>query len=395
MATKEFILQGFTKRTHLDAVGELFDVADIEAILISIAFVTDSGVEQLEKWLKPSSDKVTVYAGIRNDITTFQGLDRLRSLIGAGLHTVDTGSRLVIFHPKLFMVRGKSEARVLLGSANLTLGGLNNNVEAGLAVHFDLADKADLAVVDDIHKKLAATSVDFPEHVVSVPDQKTLTDMMMSGRLVDEEAIPAPRPRTAVRGARDTDTVPYIKLMVPRLRRAFKKAKAPAPAKAAAKPAAKAPAVALPAPTPGVTYDLMWESKPLERRDLNIPDGKNTAKTGSVNLDKGLLEKSVDHRHYFRDEVFPALTWAFRSAKIDEAFAKFDLVIRGVSFGQYDLAIRHTHSTTSKAYKQKNAMTRLSWGPMRDHVARESLIGRTLALFRDQVDPTRFLLEID
>ena len=40
-------------------------------------------------------------------------------------------------------------------------------------------------------------------------------------------------------------------------------------------------------------------------------------------------------------------------------------------------------------------MTRLSWGPMRDYVAREDLMGRTLSLYRDKADPTRFVLEID
>lgn len=40
-------------------------------------------------------------------------------------------------------------------------------------------------------------------------------------------------------------------------------------------------------------------------------------------------------------------------------------------------------------------MTRLSWGPMREYVASPDLIGRTLALYRDKVDPARFVLEID
>lgn len=103
----------------------------------------------------------------------------------------------------------------------------------------------------------------------------------------------------------------------------------------------------------------------------------------------------LDHRHYFRDDVFPHLTWAARSATVDEAFTKFQLVLKGISYGEFDLAIRHTNSTTSESYKQRNAMTRLSWGPMREYVASPDLIGRTLALYRDKVDPARFVLEID
>jgi hypothetical protein len=162
-------------------------------------------------------------------------------------------------------------------------------------------------------------------------------------------------------------------------------------------PKAKA-GVAVPKSVPatvGIELELVWESKPLTRRDLTIPGKTETHATGSVNLDKGLLPEVVDRRSYFRDDVFPHLAWASRSKTVDEAFAKFRLVLKGISYGEFDLAIRHTNSTMSKAYKQGNAMTRLSWGPMREYVARPDLIGRTLALYRDKIDPTRFVLDVD
>jgi hypothetical protein len=93
--------------------------------------------------------------------------------------------------------------------------------------------------------------------------------------------------------------------------------------------------------------------------------------------------------------VFPHLGWVSRSKTVDEAFAKFQLVLKGISYGEFDLAIRHTNSTTSTAYKQRNAMTRLSWGPMREYVARPDLIGRNLVLYRDKIDPKCFVLELD
>ena len=71
------------------------------------------------------------------------------------------------------------------------------------------------------------------------------------------------------------------------------------------------------------------------------------------------------------------------------------ITLKGVSYGEFDLRIAHTTSVTSETYLQNNAMTRLSWGPMRPYVARADLIDRNLALYRDEVDPTRFVLEID
>lgn len=398
MATKKFIFQGITTQTHGNAIKQLFDVPDIERVILSVAFVSESGVEQIEAGLRAQSAKVIIFAGIRNDITSHQGLARLFH-IGGKLYTVDTGSRTVIFHPKLYLARGKTTARLVIGSANLTLGGLNNNIEAGMMLDFDMTDKTDKAVVEEIQAQLEALPTDYPSHVVKVGAMVVLDKMLDSGRLVDEMAIPPPRPTTAAKGTGTSDTVPRIKLKVPPLRRALAKARA-TPKKSKAPKAAKLAKAGVPEPKPvlatvGVEFELVWESKPLTRRDLTIPDAAGTNPTGSVNLDKGLLPKAVDHRHYFRDDVFPSLTWASRKKTVDEAFAKFQLVLKGISYGEFDLAIHHTNSTTSAAYKQRNAMTRLSWGPMRDYIARPDLIGRSLALYRDKVDPTRFVLEID
>ena len=52
MAQKEFILQGFTTRTHADAIRELFGIPDIKRVVLSVAFVNESGVQQIEAQLK-------------------------------------------------------------------------------------------------------------------------------------------------------------------------------------------------------------------------------------------------------------------------------------------------------------------------------------------------------
>ena len=175
----------------------------------------------------------------------------------------------------------------------------------------------------------------------------------------------------------------------------MKKAKAAAKSKAGSGTAGKAkPAKAA---ASSVDLELVWESKPLTRRDLTIPSESGTHATGSVNLDKGLLPTEVDHRHYFREDVFPSLSWkpTNKSGAVEVAYARFQLVVKGVSHGEFDLRIAHTTSKTSASYKQNNAMTRLSWGPARDHIAQPSLIDRTLSLYRDNADENRFVLEID
>jgi hypothetical protein len=109
MATPEFILQGFTASTHIDALQRLFDLPDIQRVLVSVAYVTEGGVEKIEAQLIPHAARATVFAGIRNDTTSYQGLVRLHGTVSR-LYTVDTGSRTRIFHPKLYLVRGTARA---------------------------------------------------------------------------------------------------------------------------------------------------------------------------------------------------------------------------------------------------------------------------------------------
>lgn len=401
MADKEFILQGFTARTHADAVREIFDIPNIQKVIVSVAFVSESGVKQLEAQLAPHSAYATVFAGVRNDITSHQGLVALLAL-ASNLYVVDTGSRSILFHPKLYFTKGDTRARLVIGSANLTLGGLNNNIEAGMLIDFDLTNAADKAGVEKIEAEFDKLSGDFGANVLKIAAVPDLDAMLTSGRLIDEMAAAPPRPSTAASSAGGGgDVIPRIKLKVVPLRRALKKAKAAAKPKApkAAKAAAGVAPALVPQPIPkaaGVQFELVWESKPLSLRDLNIPDGENTNKTGSMSLDKGMLPPDVDHRHYFREDIFNQLAWSPTNRKTtEEAHAKFHLVIKGISFGEFDLRIGHTIGTDSAAYKQNNAMTRLSWGPVKSYVGQADLKDRTLSLFRDAADPTRFVLEID
>ena len=179
----------------------------------------------------------------------------------------------------------------------------------------------------------------YPHHIVKrVSGDPALDTLLSSGRITDEMALPPPRPATAATLGNKGDLVTRIKLKVIPIRAALKKAKA-APKKPVVvpKPAAtsgkKAAAASVPVPaSEGVQFELVWESKALTERDLNVPTGHNTHVTGSINLDKGLLPDSADQRHYFRDVVFSALTWQPTShATTEEAYAKFQLVLKGTS----------------------------------------------------------------
>ncbi len=337
MAIEGFLLQGLTAQTHLAAVKHVLACPDLNRAILSVAFVNKAGVDLLSAELAKLGPKVAIYAGIRNDITSRQGL---RALLdhGANVHYVDTGARHVIFHPKIYFASSPAAARMIVGSANLTPGGLNDNIEASVTLDLDLTNGDDNAIATSVDGEFSKLVADYPEHVVRLKSPDEHDTLHEEGRLVDEASSFPPRTVTSGAGGK-TQGLARIKLKVAPLARSVKRSDLPKP------PATPAPAAGTP-PTPtastaatGAELELVWESKPLTERDLTIPSGATTHATGSLNLDKGLLEEDMDHRHFFRDEVFPALSWKPKSATVEEAYARFGLIVKGVDRGEFELRI--------------------------------------------------------
>ena len=128
---KNLLLQGVTADNHWATVTHLLQIPQPERVVISVGFMNESGLVALESALSPIAKHTTILTGIRNGITSVQGL-RKSLEIGCTTYVVDTGSRAVLFHPKVYVSRNADEARLVVGSANLTYGGLNSNIEASL-----------------------------------------------------------------------------------------------------------------------------------------------------------------------------------------------------------------------------------------------------------------------
>lgn len=385
-----FIFQGLTAQNHVSAVADLFQVDDVELVLLSVAFVSSTGVQLIADHLEPHSDKTTVFAGIRNGITSAQAIKALLDL-KVDVKAVDTGSAHVVFHPKLYYVRGAKVARLLVGSANLTTGGLNNNVEASIALDLDLSSQEESKVAKAIEKHLSELQAKHPANVTDVPAKTSLAKLLDDLRLVDERVAPARIVSKLSGGSSALNPIPLIKLLTKRIFSGLTK-KPPAPK---APPAAAATPARVAAPL-AVAYELMWTATGLTQRDLNIPKGATTNATGSINLDKGAMEDGFEFQTYFRDEVFNKLTWSEPdSREIETAQAHFHLIVEGIDCGDFVLTVRHDTKTNTRSYEQGNAMTKLSWGMAKPYVAKDALIGRTMRLSRATDDPTRFLIEID
>lgn len=379
---KRFLLQAVNDEDHLAPAREVFGLGELETATISTAFMTASGLSLLQGVLEPIAGRARIFVGIRNGVTTVQSIQKALE-IGCETYMVDTGSRQRIFHPKMYYSRSAARAKLLLGSANLTMGGLRTNIEASVMQELDTT--ADAAFLTDLEGKLDAMIADYPDHVIRAVDDAQLVELQHAGRLLDERKTRPSEP--AGRSvARDLDTLPNMALHTTPIR-SRRAATPPVPPVA---PAARPIAAAR------EELELIWTSKPLKRAHINLPNRAGTNPKGALSLTAGLGE-AVNPRDYFRNTAFSELDWEpdERLPHKERTHADFRVLVKGIDYGVHSLRLSHDTRTNTTNYLQNNYTTSLHWGETAQYVAHEDILGRTLRLFRETENPTRFTLEID
>ncbi len=380
---KNFLLQAVQNEDHLTPAREVFGVAELDCAIISTAFMTARGLSLLQAVLEPIADRTRLFVGIRNGITTVQSLQKALE-IGCETYMVDTGCHTRIFHPKFYYARGAAHAKLLLGSANLTMGGMRTNIEASILQTLDRHIDADF--IEQLEGKLGDMIVQYPDHVIRVVDEAQLATLLKSGRLLDERKVRVP---VCVGNSNDRRLDPLSRM--PLQTHAVK-----VPAIVALAPEEVNP-IEVPEPVvPGEDVRLVWVSKPLKRAHISIPNKAGTNPKGSMSLTVGNFD-GIDQRHYFRNEVFNALDWENDEALPykERSAAHVKVIIKGINYGQHQLRLSHDTRTDTPAYEQNNYMTSLHWGDIARLVAHEDILGSTLHLYREESDLTHFIIEID
>ena len=366
---KRILFQGITQEDHLSAVKHVLQIDHPTRVIMSVAFMNARGLSLLREDIKQIADKTMIFAGVQNGITSAQGLKTSLEL-GCLTYAVDTGAQF-IFHPKIYMSRNPNTARLIVGSANLTNGGLKSNIEASLLMDLELREPDDLALVELLENLLDEMIVEFPKNVVLISEFTMIEDLLVSGQVVDESKVTTnfnSRPSSRLTQA----TVPRMNLKTRVL---------------------ETPPTEL--TTIKERRTLVWKSKPLTRRALNIPTSPNTNRTGSMLFTKGEFTSIDDHRHYFRDEVFANLDWHFENDHKEIAEARFQFIVDGVDFGMFTLKIAHDTRTDTRTYKQRNSMTQLHWDQAQNIIGKEEFLGRTLLLYRDEIENGLFVIELE
>jgi len=121
---------------HFDILNRI--ITEANEILIAVAFLKDTGYNQIKLALEnalQNGAQIKIIAGGNFGLTEPKALQNLRGLfvntnseIRLAKYTRDAN----VFHPKMYLVRFKDSCKLLIGSANITSGGFEKNIETSV-----------------------------------------------------------------------------------------------------------------------------------------------------------------------------------------------------------------------------------------------------------------------
>ncbi|WP_285055326.1 phospholipase D family protein [Pedobacter ginsengisoli] len=404
-----FLGQGFEEQS-IDAVGNhiirFLASSNFNSFTCISAFASESGVFGLASHLNPSKanfKEITLVVGVDLQGTSKEALEEILAL---NINSyIFYQKEQPIFHPKIYLFEGDSEFKIIVGSSNLTRGGLFTNVESSMLIEFDSTDKDGLKLMNEL-KGYYKSLFDFSDPNLFKISTKVIDDFYADGIIPDEKTRSLNFNKKTSPG---DPSLPSATKKVLLTKRTPAKVPAAFPMKPkkvsmlspiAAHAVAPISTVSIPAKVNTVmhvTRPLLWESGPLTERDLSIPTGSNTNQTGSILFKKGRT-LGIDQRTYFRHVVFNKLAWALdaapRTSHIERSTTFFRIIIMGTDHGVFPLSLSHNTKTNTKTYLQNNSMTSLSWGKAKILVAHTNLIGKSAKLYEDTIVPNQFILEI-
>lgn len=171
-----------------------------EQFRAAVAFVKRTGTRHMAAPLKDfsRSGRVEIIAGIDHGGTSSEGLHDLLDAVSPTGRIIVFHNRLPhTFHPKIYLFKSAAAADLVVGSGNLTEGGLFANYEAGVHLSLDLADPAQAAVLSAVEQTLDSWSAP-DDGLARVLDSELLAALTASGLV-----LPEIRAASAAGGGRD------------------------------------------------------------------------------------------------------------------------------------------------------------------------------------------------
>lgn len=155
---------------------------------IAMAFARRSGVRYLSEAIREFSrnGRVQVVVGVKSLPTTTEALKELMAAVAKnGEVRVFHHQQGPTFHPKMYLFKAPGKAFAIVGSGNLTGGGLFGNYEAFLSIKLDCTRQADKKLLESMEEALDRWSK--PSEVSRLLDTALLEKLVASGYVVPEK----------------------------------------------------------------------------------------------------------------------------------------------------------------------------------------------------------------
>jgi HKD family nuclease len=375
--------------TTTGAVGELilksFADPEFKKFICLVAFASVTGVRGISEHIaacKRQFTELKIYVGIDQNGTSKEALEALLNL------NIDTfvfyTPQHIIYHPKIYIFDGQTKCRIFVGSSNLTLPGLFQNVEASMVTDFNRPDAQGERVLQEINAYYEEMFNGKHKNVQPLT-QQLIDDLATKGIIPTEaERKLAQERKTPTKGSDSDELAKNLKSLFPSIKitpapKGFKKP----PTKKELQIIAK---IITPAGKKGL---LVWRKENLPKSDAQIVAG-NTAVTGVIRLGMAKYRvgtRLIDSQTYFKDEVFKQCTWQTKTrnnnSPLYEAQVPFDVTILGTKLGIHTLRVSHD---LDRVAGQANVPTTIHWGTaLIAQIKQLNITGKTLSLYAPPV----------
>ncbi len=360
-----FITQPYADGRDLrDFLGAVAADTAINELDVVVAWARRSGLRRIRTQLEAVRDRpgtTRLIVGIDEEGATRQGLELAREIFSS-VHVFHDNSWRT-FHPKIYLGVGLDRARLLVGSNNLTGGGVFYNYEAALECVLSLPD--DQGLVDAVRAYIDRLYAD--GDICKELDDDLLAELITNPRYqVRDEDTKAATTQIADNDApEDVDFEPGDP--EPAGASIFGKSGEPKrpdllPAKAAAKKASPSGKKAAPAGSGGGGAVRKRWFKKMSHSDAQQPKTAKSNIKGIVTLGSDHGRHPIDPASYFRDVFFDNLTWTSTPVPkgVKESVSlDVEIMVNGSSVGTYNVTVDHQ---TSRISGQHNVPTWLHWG---------------------------------
>ncbi|KAA0910807.1 hypothetical protein [Pusillimonas sp. ANT_WB101] len=181
----ELMNQPFTGQLG-DRLIELLDSPDYHTLNIVVAFAKNSGVLRIKDSLQRFRERggiVNAFVGVDLGGTSYEALTALR------LHTnslnVVHSEKGQTFHTKIYQFIGKDKGLIVIGSHNLTGGGLWTNFESSVLIPVDLSNVHEMQILTETDGYIGELS-SLKDSFMSILAQDDIDKLLHNGYIFKE-----------------------------------------------------------------------------------------------------------------------------------------------------------------------------------------------------------------